>query len=213
MKKYNIGFTCSAFDLLHAGHVLMLEEAKSICEHLIVGLQVDPSVDRSQKRKPIQSIVERQIQLSAVKYVDDVIVYSTEQDLVDLLRTLPINVRIVGEDYKNKNFTGKELMKSLGIDIYYNSRSHKFSTTELRDRVLSSDRDNKYYNSSHYYENFQSMGGTLSLNPYQLDLFKDNNDTSIVPCNASVNSVYNWPNTFTFTKPTNGVYTNSMYDN
>lgn len=133
--KQGIGFTCGAFDLLHAGHILMLEEAKTQCEHLIVGLQNDPSIDRPTKNKPVQSIVERQIQLLAVKYVDDVIIYNTERDLEDLLLTLPIDVRIIGADYINKDFTGKELCRERGITIYYNARLHNFSTTELRSRI------------------------------------------------------------------------------
>ena len=101
-----IGFTCSTFDLLHAGHITMLEEAKRHCDYLIVGLQNDPTIDRPEKNQPVQSIVERQIQLSAVKYVDEIVIYNTEQDLIDLLLTLPIDVRILGDEYKNKDFTG-----------------------------------------------------------------------------------------------------------
>lgn len=133
--KEKIGFTCGAFDLLHAGHVLMLEEAKSVCEHLIVGLQNDPTIDRPNKNKPIQSIVERQIQLSALKYVDDIIIYNTENDLIDLLTTLPINIRIIGEDYIGKDFTGKDLCLNKGIEIYYNAREHGFSSSSMRERV------------------------------------------------------------------------------
>ena len=96
---YRVGFTASSFDLLHAGHVLMLKEAKSVCDHLIVALQTDPSIDRPEKRRPVQSLVERQIQLQAVAYVDEIVVYGTEEDLLNLLRTLPIDVRIIGEDY------------------------------------------------------------------------------------------------------------------
>ena len=137
MKKQKIGFTASAFDLLHAGHILMLEEAKSVCDYLIVALQTNPHVDRPSKRKPIQSIVERQIQLGAVSYVDKIIVYETEEDLLNLLKILPINVRIVGEDYLNKNFTGKDYCLNNNIEIYYNKRSHDFSSTELIDRIKS----------------------------------------------------------------------------
>ena len=106
-----IGFTCSTFDLLHAGHVTMLEEAKRHCDFLIVGLQNDPTEDRPTKNKPVQSIVERQIQLAAVKYVDEIVIYNTEQDLIDLLLTLPIDVRVLGDEYKNKEFTGKDIAK------------------------------------------------------------------------------------------------------
>lgn len=135
--KYKIGFTCSAFDLLHAGHILMLEEAKEQCDYLIVGLQNDPNLDRSFKNKPVQTIVERYVQLKAVSYVDEIIVYNTERDLEDLLQMLPINVRIVGEEYKDvSSMTGREICENRGIDIYYNRRDHRFSTTELRSRVV-----------------------------------------------------------------------------
>lgn len=130
-----VGFTCSSFDLLHAGHVLMLEEARAQCGRLIVGLQTDPTIDRPSKNKPIQSIVERYIQLKAVKYVDEIVVYTTEQDLIDLHYVLPIDVRILGEEYKDVDFTGRQLCEDLGIDIYFNKRQHRFSSTELRRRV------------------------------------------------------------------------------
>ena len=126
-----IGFSCSTFDLLHAGHIVMLEEAKRHCDHLIVGLQNDPTLDRPEKNKPVQSIVERQLQLAAVKYVDEIIVYNTEADLVDILLSLPIDVRVIGEEYRDIEFTGKELP----IEIIYNSRKHSFSSTTLRNRV------------------------------------------------------------------------------
>jgi glycerol-3-phosphate cytidylyltransferase len=130
-----IGFTCSTFDLLHAGHITMLEEAKHHCDYLIVGLQNDPTEDRPEKNKPVQSIVERQIQLAAVKYVDEIVIYNTEQDLVDLLLTLPIDVRVLGDEYKNKDFTGKDIAKQRGCKIIYNGRDHSFSSTSLRKRV------------------------------------------------------------------------------
>jgi glycerol-3-phosphate cytidylyltransferase len=132
-----IGFTCSTFDLLHAGHVTMLEEAKRHCDFLIVGLQNDPTLDRSEKNAPVQSIVERQIQLAAVKYVDEIIIYNTEQDLIDLLLTLPIDVRVLGDEYKTKDFTGKDIAKQRGSKIIYNGRDHSFSSTSLRKRVAS----------------------------------------------------------------------------
>ena len=131
----NIGFTCSTFDLLHAGHVVMLEEAKRHCDYLIVGLQIDPTLDREHKNAPIQSIVERQIQLSAIKYVDEIVIYNTEKDLTDLLLTLPINVKVMGEEYKGKGFTGKQICKDRGIKLIYNGRDHSFSSTSLRKRV------------------------------------------------------------------------------
>lgn len=127
------GFTCSCFDLFHAGHIMMLKEAKSKCDYLIVGLQTDPTIDRPEKNKPIQSVVERFIQLESCKYVDEVVVYATEKDLLDILYTYPINIRVVGEEYRDKDFTGKDLDH---IEMYYNSRKHSFSTTELRKRVI-----------------------------------------------------------------------------
>lgn len=126
-----IGFTCSCFDLLHAGHILMLEEAKQQCDRLIVGLQTDPTLDRPEKNKPIQSITERYIQLAAVKYVNEIIPYATEQDLSNLLKALPIDIRIIGEDYRDKDFTGKEL----NIPLYYNKREHDWSSTALRNKI------------------------------------------------------------------------------
>ena len=135
-----IGFTCSTFDLLHAGHITMLEEAKHHCDYLIVGLQNDPTLDRpDSKNPPVQSIVERQIQLAAVKFVDEIIVYNTEQDLVDLLLTLPIDVRVLGDEYKGKDFTGKDIAKQRGSKIVYNGRDHSFSSTSLRKRVHSAE--------------------------------------------------------------------------
>ena len=136
-----IGFTCSTFDLLHAGHVAMLEEAKHHCDYLIVGLQNDPTLDRPDKNAPIQSIVERQIQLAAIKYVDEVVIYNTEQDLEDLLLTLPIDVRILGDEYKTKDFTGKAIAKTRGCKIIYNGRDHSFSSTSLRKRVASAENN------------------------------------------------------------------------
>jgi len=134
-----IGFTCSTFDLLHAGHILMLAEAKSVCDHLIVGLQNDPTDDRPSKNRPVQSIVERFVQLSAVKFVDDIIVYSTEKDLEDLLMFLPISVRIIGEEYRDKQYTGKQICIDRNISMYFNSRNHRFSSTELRQRTYQSE--------------------------------------------------------------------------
>lgn len=131
-----VGFTCSCFDLFHAGHIMMLKEAKEQCDYLIVGLQTDPTIDRPQKNKPIQSVFERFVQLDACKYVDEVIVYATEKDLMDILLSYPIDVRIVGDEYEHKHFTGKELP----IEIYYNSRKHSFSTTELRERVTNASK-------------------------------------------------------------------------
>ena len=130
-----IGFTASAFDLLHAGHVAMLEEAKSQCDYLIAALQTDPTIDRPEKNKPVQTITERYIQLRACKFVDEIYVYATEADLMDLLAILPIDVRIIGSDYIDKDFTGKFYCGKNDIEIYYNRRSHKLSTSELRSRL------------------------------------------------------------------------------
>jgi glycerol-3-phosphate cytidylyltransferase len=130
-----IGFTCSAFDLLHAGHIQMLRDAKSQCDYLICGLQVDPAIDRETKNSPVQSLVERYIQLAAVKYVDEIIPYESESDLNDILEMLPINVRILGEEYKQKDFTGKDVCRRRGIELYFNKRDHRFSSSSLRKRV------------------------------------------------------------------------------
>jgi glycerol-3-phosphate cytidylyltransferase len=130
-----IGFTCSAFDLLHAGHIAMLREAKEHCDYLICGLQVDPTLDRPNKNKPAQTIVERHAQLAAVKYVDEIIPYVTEADLVDILSMYPINVRILGEEYRDKDFTGRDICKKRDIELYFNKREHRFSTSDLRKRV------------------------------------------------------------------------------
>ena len=130
-----VGFTCSTFDLLHAGHVQMLRDAKSVCDYLIVGLQTDPTIDRQEKNRLIQTIVERYAQLQAVKYVDEIVCYATEQDLEDLLLTLPINVRVLGVEYKDKQFTGKQICKDRNIKLVFNGRDHSFSSTSLRQRV------------------------------------------------------------------------------
>lgn len=128
------GITAGAFDLLHAGHVAMLQEAKTVCDHLTVAIQIDPSIDRDYKNKPVQSIVERQIQVKAIKYVDEIIVYNRECELEDILRTLPYDIRIIGEEYRDKDFTGKQICKDRFITVYYNSRGHDFSSSELRVR-------------------------------------------------------------------------------
>lgn len=128
-----IGFTASCFDLFHAGHVMMLKEAKEQCDYLIVGLQTDPTIDRPTKNKPVQSILERFIQVEGCKYVDQIVPYSTEEDLINLLTSYPIDVRIIGEEYRDKQFTGH----NLPIEVYFNRRQHNFSTTDLRQRVKS----------------------------------------------------------------------------
>jgi glycerol-3-phosphate cytidylyltransferase len=128
-----IGFTCSTFDLFHAGHVMMLKEARTQCDYLIVGLQIDPTIDRPGiKNKPVQTVLERFIQVQACKFVDEIIPYATEKELMDILTSYPIDVRIIGEEYRDKQYTGFNLPMS----VYFNSRQHSFSTTELRQRVL-----------------------------------------------------------------------------
>lgn len=130
-----VGITFSAFDLLHSGHITMLREAKEQCDYLICGLQVDPSRDRPEKNKPVQTVVERMIQLSAVKYVDEIIVYETEQDVVDILEIYDIHVRIIGEEYRDHDFTGKKVCEQKNIAIHYNNRKHRFSSSDLRKRI------------------------------------------------------------------------------
>ena len=131
-----IGITFSTFDLLHAGHIAMLAEAKNHCDYLIAALQTDPTIDRpDSKNQPVQSIVERQIQLSTNRNVDEVVIYQTEKDVEDLLLILPVDVRILGVEYKDKDFTGKEICKKRGIEIVYNGRDHSFSSSSLRKRV------------------------------------------------------------------------------
>ena len=130
-----IGITFSQFDILHAGHIAMLSEAKNHCDYLIAGLQNNAQWDRSEKNEPIQSIVERQIQLAATRYVDEIVVYNTEKDLEDLLLILPIDVRILGIEYKEKEFTGKAICLQRGINLVFNGRDHSFSSSSLRKRV------------------------------------------------------------------------------
>ena len=135
-----IGFTCSTFDLFHAGHIIMLEEAKKHCDFLIVGLQTDPTIDRPDtKNKPVQGVFERFIQLTACKYVDQVIPYSTEKELRDILLSFPIDVRILGEEYYKKEFTGSDIP----MQFHFNVRRHSFSTTELRQRVVDAENNKK----------------------------------------------------------------------
>ena len=135
-----IGIVFSAFDLLHAGHMAMLAEAKNHCDYLIAGLQTDPTIDRPEvKNAPIQSIVERQIQLAACRYVDEVVVYQTEQDLVDLLLILPLDVRILGAEYEDKDFSGRGECYDRGIELIFNSRDHSFSSSSLRKRVVAAE--------------------------------------------------------------------------
>ncbi|OOV17704.1 adenylyltransferase/cytidyltransferase family protein [Flavobacterium sp. LM4] len=130
-----MGITFSSFDLLHAGHVRMLEEAKMHCDYLIVGLQTDPTIDRPEKNKPIQTVVERYIQLKACKFVDEIIPYTTEIDLEDILQALPIDVRILGDEYKNVDFTGRKYCEKMEIQLVFNKRNHRFSSSGLRKEV------------------------------------------------------------------------------
>lgn len=130
-----VGITFSAFDLLHAGHVAMLRESKQQCDYLVAGLQLDPTIDRPEKNKPIQTIVERYTQLKAVKYIDEIVPYTTEKDVEDILEMYQIDVRILGEEYKDKDFTGKDICRRLGIELYFNKRDHRFSSTDLRKRI------------------------------------------------------------------------------
>ena len=132
-----IGITFSTFDMLHAGHIAMLSEAKNHCDYLIAGLQTDPTIDRPDtKNSPIQSVVERQIQLAACRYVDEVVVYQTERDLIDLLLILPVDVRILGVEYEQKDFTGRGECYDRGIELVFNGRDHSFSSSSLRRRVV-----------------------------------------------------------------------------
>ena len=135
-----IGITFSTFDMLHAGHIAMLSEAKNHCDYLIAGLQTDPTIDRpDSKNPPVQSIVERQIQLSATRFVDEIVVYQTEQDLIDLLLILPVDVRILGIEYQNKDFTGKKECWDREIELVFNGRDHSFSSSSLRKRVAAAE--------------------------------------------------------------------------
>lgn len=134
-NKILIGITFSAFDLFHAGHVAMLQEAKEHCDYLMVGLQIDPSLDRPEKNKPIQSVFERYVQLKGCRYVDEIIPYATESEVRDILLTYHIDVRFIGEEYKDKHFTGRDICDDKNISIYYNSRKHTFSSSGLRKRI------------------------------------------------------------------------------
>ena len=135
MKDFKIGITFSTFDLFHAGHVKTFEEAKSQCDYLIVGLQLDPSIDRPEKNGPSQSIIERYIQLKGSKHIDEIVPYVSEQDLEDILRSFKLDVRIIGDEYKEKYYTGRDYCAGKGIEIYYNSRDHRFSSNGLRKQV------------------------------------------------------------------------------
>ena len=137
-----VGITFSTFDLLHAGHIKMLEEAKRVCDYLIVGLQLDPSIDRAEKHAPTQTIIERYIQLKGCIHVDEIVPYVTENDLLDILQSFKIDVRIVGDEYLEKQYTGRTYCEEKGIEVYYNSRDHRFSSSSLRKQVKLAE-DNK----------------------------------------------------------------------
>jgi glycerol-3-phosphate cytidylyltransferase len=133
------GITASTFDLLHAGHIMMLREAREQCDHLICALQIDPSHDRPEKNTPVQTLVERYTQLAAVRYVDEIVPYQTEEDLEDILKMYKLDVRIIGEEYKHGTFTGRATCAARGIEIYFNKRDHRFSTSDLRKRVVANE--------------------------------------------------------------------------
>ena len=131
-----IGWTCGAFDLLHPGHIEMFKDAKSKCTYLMVGLQTDPSIDRPQKNTPIQSTEERLVMLQAVKYIDEIIIYETEEDLYNILKEMKPDIRINGIDWQNKKFTGQDLE----MHYYFHRRSHNWSTTNLRERIYAAEK-------------------------------------------------------------------------
>lgn len=136
-----IGITFSAFDLLHAGHIKMLEDAKDHCDYLICGLQTDPTLDRPEKNKPVQTVVERYIQLEGCKYVDKIVPYATEQDLEDILRSFKVNIRILGDEYEDKQFTGRAYCEEKGIELYFNRRENRFSSSSLRKIVAQKEKE------------------------------------------------------------------------
>jgi glycerol-3-phosphate cytidylyltransferase len=138
-----IGITFSAFDLLHAGHIKMLEEAKRQCDYLIVGLQTDPTLDRPDKNRPTQTVVERYIQLKGCRFVDEIVPYATEQDLEDILQSFKIDVRIIGDEYREKQFTGRAYCETKGIEFFYNTRDHRFSSSSLRKEVAEKELSKK----------------------------------------------------------------------
>tara|TARA_Y100000389_G_scaffold176093_1_gene187344 strand:+ start:5862 stop:6296 length:435 start_codon:yes stop_codon:yes gene_type:complete len=139
-SKRTIAITASTFDLLHAGHCSMLREAKEHCDYLICALQVDPSIDRKDKNSPVQTLVERWMQLQSVKYVDEIIPYQTEEDLKDILQMFDLDLRIIGQEYKSMKFTGRDICSQRNIEIYYNKRDHRFSTSDLRKRVYETEK-------------------------------------------------------------------------
>lgn len=143
MKKNKIGFACSCFDLLHAGHIIMLQEARKNCDYLIVGLQSDPTIDRQTKNSPILSMSVRYLQLAAVTYVDEIIPYQTEAELLELMKMLPIDVRFLGEEYKLTEFTGRQYCIESGIELFYTSRRHNLSTSNIRKTIFAKEAEKK----------------------------------------------------------------------
>ena len=141
MRNKVVGITFSTFDLLHAGHIGMLREAKDHCDYLICGLQVDPSIDRPEKNAPVQTLVERYAQLNAVKFVDEIVPYQSEQDVVDILQLFDLDIRFLGDEYKEKEFTGKDTCRKRGIQLHFNKRDHRFSSSGLRKRVANRDNE------------------------------------------------------------------------
>jgi len=139
-----VGITFSTFDLLHAGHIGMLREAKANCDYLFVGLQTDPTIDRpTEKNKPVQTLVERYAQLNAVKFIDEIVPYQTEQDVVDILELFEIDIRFLGEEYREKDFSGKDVCRKRGIELHFNKRDHRFSSSDLRRRVVDAEKESK----------------------------------------------------------------------
>ena len=160
-----IGFNCSSFDLFHAGHVTMLKMEKELCDYLKVALQVDPTVDRPGiKNKPLQSVYERYVQLQACKYVDEIIVYETEDDLLNLMQSQTINIRFLSEEYKDRDFTGKQYCIDNGIELFFHLRRHKYSSTEIRNRVYNLEKQKKEENNT--------IDTEETLNQYSPNLLK-----------------------------------------
>ena len=166
MTLMKIGFNCSSFDLFHAGHVTMLKMEKEMCDYLKVALQVDPTIDRPGiKNKPVQSIYERYVQLQGCKYVDEILVYQTEQDLLNLIQTQTIHIRFLSEEYLNRDFTGKQYCLNNGIDLHYHKRQHQYSSSDLRKRVYQLEL-----------EKITNIDTTISIPQYSTDLLSKYNN-------------------------------------
>ena len=165
-----VGFNCSSCDLFHAGHVTMLKMEKQMCDYLIVALQVDPTIDRTGiKNKPVQSVYERYVQLQGCKYVDEILVYETEADLLNLIKTQTIDIRFLSEEYKDRDFTGKQYCIDNGIELFFHMRRHQYSSTELRNRVYSLEKEKR--------EKKNGSGESLDqYSPELLDKYEMKND-------------------------------------